>query len=107
MFNQLTQVPLDPIFKVFGEYQADARSEKINLGIGLYADDAGQVYVPPSIQKAFRAVDATNFNYAPIGGNRDFWFRQLNGIWVTRSRKIERRFRPAAGAPKQFGFIMN
>lgn len=72
MYTSLPQLPLDPIFKIFGEYLADKNPKKVNLGIGLYADDQGKPYVFPSVQKAFGKIDHSNFDYPPIGGNKKF-----------------------------------
>jgi aspartate/tyrosine/aromatic aminotransferase len=72
MLHNLNSVPIDPIFQLLYDYQADERPEKISLGIGLYMDREGSPFVFPSVKKAAQELDVDNFNYQPIGGNRDF-----------------------------------
>lgn len=72
MFDRLPQLPLDPIFQLLADFQADERPGKVNLGIGVYKDQTGNPVVFPSIQLAFAEVDSTNFNYQPIRGNAEF-----------------------------------
>jgi len=72
MFENFQQLPLDPIFQLLADYNADANPKKVNLGIGLYADYEGNPYVFPVIQKVFSEIDIHNFNYQPIGGNQEF-----------------------------------
>jgi len=77
MLENLELLPADPLFRLLGEYKADARTKKVNLGIGLYSDDQGQPFVFPTIKEAFKEVDTNDFNYQPIGGNREYL--QLTG----------------------------
>lgn len=72
MFKSLPPLPKDPTFKLLDEFKSDARQEKVNLGIGLYGDHMGQPFVFDVVKKAFDEVDRDNFNYLPIGGNREF-----------------------------------
>ncbi|MGE3279292.1 MAG: aminotransferase class I/II-fold pyridoxal phosphate-dependent enzyme [Candidatus Altimarinota bacterium] len=72
MFNHLHQIPLDPIFQLLADYNADPNPKKVNLGIGLYADYEGNPFVFPVVKKVFEQIDIHNFNYQPIGGNKDF-----------------------------------
>jgi len=72
MFEHLPYHPLDPIFQLLAEYQVDPRPEKVNLGIGLYADHEGKPFVFPVVKEVFGKIDLHNFNYQPIGGNKDF-----------------------------------
>lgn len=72
MFENLQQLPLDPIFQLLADFQADPNPKKVNLGIGLYADYEGNPFVFPVIKKVFSEVDVHNFNYQPISGNKEF-----------------------------------
>lgn len=72
MFRNLQKLSLDPTFLTYSEYLADKNPEKVNLGIGIYADLKGKPFVMPIVKKAFGEIDKDNFNYQPIGGNRDF-----------------------------------
>ncbi len=72
MFQNFNQIPLDPIFQLLAEYNADKNPHKVNLGIGLYADDQGSPFVLNIIRTAFAQVDTNNFDYQPIGGNKNY-----------------------------------
>ena len=41
MFEKLQPTKLDPIIGLSQLFQADPRSEKVDLGIGVYKDDEG------------------------------------------------------------------
>ncbi|MFL9926848.1 aspartate/tyrosine/aromatic aminotransferase [Herbaspirillum lusitanum] len=62
MFAHLPPYAGDPILSLMESYQRDARADKVNLGIGVYADGAGVIPVLPSV----RAVEVEDhFNSAP------------------------------------------
>lgn len=75
MFKSLECLPKDPTFALFDKFKADNRADKINLGIGLYFDEGGNTFVFDAVKKAVRDLDLNNFNYQPIGGDRDFLCR--------------------------------
>ena len=52
MFDQLPAYHDDPILGLFDVYKADPRPHKVNLGIGVYCDEAGQVPVLESVRAA-------------------------------------------------------
>ncbi|HEX7868369.1 MAG TPA: amino acid aminotransferase [Variovorax sp.] len=52
MFDQLPAYADDPILGLFEVYKADPRPDKVNLGIGIYCDEAGQVPVLESVRAA-------------------------------------------------------
>lgn len=72
MFETLNEIPLDRVFQLFEEYKRNENPKKINLGIGLYADELGRSFVFPSVKQAFMEVDVGNFNYQPLEGIPDF-----------------------------------
>lgn len=72
MFKSLPCVPKDPTFKLLDEFKNDERKQKVNLGIGLYGDAMGRPFVFDVVKKAFTEVDTSDFNYQPMGGNREF-----------------------------------
>jgi aspartate/tyrosine/aromatic aminotransferase len=72
MFEHLHQIPLDPIFQLLADFNADPNPKKVNLGIGLYADHDGNPFVFPVVKQVFEKIDIHNFNYQPIGGHKDF-----------------------------------
>lgn len=72
MLNNLPSIPIDPIFKLWGEFLVDPNPKKINLGIGIYQDDHGGSYVMPVVQKAAKEIQTKNFDYVSMGGDRSF-----------------------------------
>ena len=72
MFKSLPCLPEDPTFKLFNQFKADANPKKVNLGIGLYFDREGMPKVFDTVKKAVSELDVNNFNYLPIGGDREF-----------------------------------
>lgn len=81
MFELLPQIPLDPIFKLQADFLATDNPNKVNLGIGLYSDESGKPVVLDVVKKAFSQVDVNNFDYQPIGGNRQFLIETANLIF--------------------------
>jgi len=70
--KKLQALPLDPIFVNLEKFRADKNPRKINLGIGIYADEQGRPYVMPSVQKAAKNLDCSNFNYTSMQGDTEF-----------------------------------
>ncbi|WP_351189799.1 amino acid aminotransferase [Shewanella sp. TB4-MNA-CIBAN-0142] len=52
IFSQVTLAPADPILGLTDAFKADTRSHKVNLGVGIYKDEAGQTPILSSVKKA-------------------------------------------------------
>ena len=52
IFSQVSQAPADPILGLTDTFKADNRAHKVNLGMGIYKDEAGQTPVLKSVKKA-------------------------------------------------------
>jgi len=74
MFELLKKAPADKIFAILSEYRADPRPEKIDLGIGVYKDAAGETPILSSVRKAEQRMLAaeTTKSYVGVSGNRGF-----------------------------------
>ena len=72
MFQNLPFLPTDPIFGLMSQFREDSRSYKVNLGVGIYSNPDGNPFVFPSVKKAAQELDIEDFNYQPIGGNKEF-----------------------------------
>ncbi len=74
MFDQLPPYADDPILGLFEAYQADPRPLKVNLGIGIYCDEAGRVPLLASVRAARAAlVDAGAPSlYPPTEGDQAY-----------------------------------
>lgn len=70
MFKKITAAPADPILGLTDIFRADARPNKINLGIGVYKDETGKTPVLTSVKKAeqYLLENETTKNYLGIEG---------------------------------------
>lgn len=70
MFEKITAAPADPILGLTDIFRADARPNKINLGIGVYKDETGNTPVLTSVKKAeqYLLENETTKNYLGIEG---------------------------------------
>ncbi len=59
LFDGLTPSPLDPIMQGFQEFTADPRPGKINLGVGMYYDEAGRIPILDVVQAAEQRLAGT------------------------------------------------
>lgn len=57
MFQHVDTYAGDPILSLMEAFQADPRSDRVNLSIGLYYDDQGRVPLPTALQEAQRRLD--------------------------------------------------
>lgn len=73
-FNEIPQLPEDPIFGLPIAFAADPRPHKINLGIGAYKTAEGHPLVLTSVRKAESILlqKSLNKEYLPIEGDPDF-----------------------------------
>ena len=75
MFEHVQTSPGDPILSLMDDYQRDPRPGKVNLSIGFYYDEQGQVPVLPSVRQAKAVLDgrAQSANlYLPMDGHPGF-----------------------------------
>lgn len=52
MFEKVSMAPADPILGLTEKFKADVRAEKINLGVGVYKNEAGETPILPTVKKA-------------------------------------------------------
>lgn len=74
MFSQLKQQPADPILGLSVKFKADNNSNKIDLGAGIYKDEAGHTPVLASVKAAeqFRTDNETSKAYLGSAGSMLF-----------------------------------
>jgi aspartate aminotransferase len=59
MFSVLRPSPADPILQLAADFAADPRTDKIDLGVGVYKNSAGETVIPRAVKMAeARLVDA-------------------------------------------------
>jgi aspartate aminotransferase len=70
MFESLTRVPPDPILGVSAAFQKDSSDSKVDLGVGVYKDEAGKTPVPRAVRRAEQdliAAQTTKAYLSPVG----------------------------------------
>jgi len=73
-FANVELVPGDPILGLTEAYNADARATKVNLGVGIYYDEAGRIPVLDAVREVEQrlAAEAKPRGYLPIDGLPDY-----------------------------------
>src|SRR5690606_2753832 len=56
MFATLHKAQADTIFALMAEYAADTNSAKIDLGVGVYKDEAGKTPIMSAVKKAEQRI---------------------------------------------------
>ena len=74
MFDTLTKAPGDKILALMGEFAADSRTDKVDLGVGVYKDEQGTTPIMSSVKKAEQRILAAGKTktYLGIAGNKGF-----------------------------------
>lgn len=74
MFETLTKAPGDKILALMGEYAADPRPTKIDLGVGVYKDEQGTTPIMSSVKKAEQRIllAGKTKTYLGIAGNKGY-----------------------------------
>ena len=70
LFAAVELAPRDPILGLNEQFNADARSNKVNLGVGVYFDDAGKLPLLACVQAAEQQLNDAHKprGYLPIDG---------------------------------------
>ncbi len=74
MFETLQKATLDKIFVLMAEYAADPRTNKIDLGVGVYKDEKNNTPIMSAVKKAEQKLldTATTKTYKGVVGNKEF-----------------------------------
>lgn len=67
MFETLERKPPDAILKLIGEYASDTRDKRIDLGVGVYRNAAGDTPVFRAVKKAEQRLVDTQTSKAYLG----------------------------------------
>ncbi|MCC7058738.1 MAG: aspartate/tyrosine/aromatic aminotransferase [Burkholderiaceae bacterium] len=70
MFAAVEMAPRDPILGLTESFNADERTNKVNLGVGVYGDDDGRIPLLAAVKQAEQARLAKSpaYGYLPIDG---------------------------------------
>lgn len=74
MFETLKKATLDKIFVLMAEYAADPRTDKIDLGVGVYKDPKNNTPIMTAVTKAEQRIldSAKTKTYKGVVGNKEF-----------------------------------
>ena len=74
MFSDIELLPPDPILGVTAAFRRDTSPLKVDLGVGVYRDEAGNTPVPAAVRAAERAMLAEQSSKTYVGpaGNLEF-----------------------------------
>lgn len=79
MFEQLKTLPQDPILGLMKTFREDPREDKVDLGVGVYRDEAGATPIMAAVQAAERRLLASETTKAYIGPAGAEGFNRLIG----------------------------
>ena len=91
IFAAVEMAPRDPILGLNEAFNADARSNKVNLGVGVYCDDNGKI----PLLAAVRAAEKTRLEampargYQPIEGSASYNQAVQNLLFGTESALLK------------------
>ena len=67
MFSHLPKPTLDPILSLSVAYRGDTRTDKVDLGIGVYKNDQGETPIMKAVSMAQDiVVDTRYFKRSPV-----------------------------------------
>jgi aspartate/tyrosine/aromatic aminotransferase len=74
MFQNIELAPRDPILGLTEAFRADANPQKINLGVGVFQDEAGTTPILATVVEASKRIVAsqTTKSYLPITGAPEY-----------------------------------
>ncbi len=74
MFERLEMAPPDPILGLTEAFKDDPNPNKINLGVGVYKDEAGKTPIFSAVKKAEKILveKESSKNYLPISGSEEY-----------------------------------
>ena len=79
MFEQLKTLPQDPILGLMKTFREDSRADKVDLGVGVYRDEAGNTPIMAAVQQAQQRLLETETTKAYIGPAGAEGFNHLMG----------------------------
>ena len=91
LFFPVEMAPHDPILGLNETYNADLRAEKVNLGVGVYYDEAGKVPLLRAVQAAeeARVAEHAPRSYLPIEGLAPYDLAVQKLLFGTESSIVE------------------
>ncbi|ODT83513.1 MAG: aromatic amino acid aminotransferase [Pelagibacterium sp. SCN 64-44] len=108
MFETLSKAPSDKILALMGEYAADARPTKIDLGVGVYKDEKGVTPVMTSVRKAEERILSSEKTktYLGIAGNKGYGAAVLDLVLAESVDRARVRIAQAPGGTGSLWVLM-
>lgn len=108
MFETFSQAPGDKILALMGEYAADTRPTKIDLGVGVYKDEKGVTPVMTSVRKAEERIlsNEKTKTYLGIAGNKGFGAAVLDLVLADTLDRSRVRIAQAPGGTGSLWVLM-
>lgn len=80
MFDTLQPLPDDPLLALIGLYRNDPRADTVDLGVGVYRDEAGRTPVMRAVKEAERRLVEGQESKSYLGLEGDLVF--LDHLWA-------------------------
>ncbi|MGJ4932019.1 amino acid aminotransferase [Bradyrhizobium sp. HKCCYLS2038] len=80
MFERLSLQPADPLLALIGIFKADPRADKVDLGVGVYRDEAGHSPIFRAVKAAERSIWESQDSKAYVAPEGDQAFLDL--LWT-------------------------
>ena len=77
LFDRLEAQPADPLIALIGLFRADPRPEKIDVGVGVFRDPAGNTPILKSVKAAEQRLVETQETKSYLGSEGDIRFAEL------------------------------
>nr|WP_281252093.1 amino acid aminotransferase [Vibrio diazotrophicus] len=107
MFEKVVAAPADPILGLTEEFKKDPRTEKINLGVGIYKNEAGQTPVLATVKKAEAALleSEKTKSYLTIEGTAEYGLAVQKLLFGADSDIVTKQLAKTAQAPGGTGAL--
>ncbi len=107
MFEKISAAPADPILGLTDEFKNDPRAEKINLGVGIYKNEAGQTPVLKTVKKAEAVLLDTEKtkSYLTIQGTAEYGLAVQKLLFGNNADVITEKRTQTAQAPGGTGAL--
>ncbi|MGC2775288.1 MAG: amino acid aminotransferase [Bradyrhizobium sp.] len=79
MFERLSRQPDDPLLALIGIFKADPRTDKVDLGVGVYRDETGRSPIFRAVKSAERLIWESQDSKAYVAPEGDQLFLDL--LW--------------------------
>ncbi len=107
MLEKISAAPADPILGLNDEFNSDSRTQKINLGVGVYKDETGNTPVLTSVKKAEAVLleKENSKSYLSIPGTADYALAVQKLLFGEASPLIAEKRAQTAHAPGGTGAL--